>query len=124
MSLRLPTVLLVDDAATMRMLMRALLGPEYEYLEADNGGLGYDLAKRHQPDFILMDVQMPVVDGIEGLKRLKADAATAAIPVVMLTTDGSAQRRSQCRAMGCAEFLNKPVEREALQAVIRRCLPK
>jgi CheY-like chemotaxis protein len=88
---------LVDDAATLRMLMRALLGPEYEYLEADNGAAGFELAKQHLPDFILMDVQMPIADGIEGLKRLKADAATAAIPVVMLTTDGSPQRRAQCR---------------------------
>ena len=124
MSPRLPTILLVDDAATLRLLMRGLLGPDYGYLEAENGAVGFDLARRHLPDFIFMDVQMPGVDGIEGLRRLKQDTATATIPVVMLTTDASPQRRAQCRALGCAEFMSKPVDRGTLQSVVRRYLQR
>lgn len=119
-----PTILLVDDAATLRLLMRALLGPDFMYLEADNGGAAFELARKHRPDFIFMDVHMPGVDGIEGLRRLKRESATALIPVVMLTTDASPQRRAQCRALGCAEFMSKPVDRSALQSVVRRYLQR
>lgn len=124
MSAQLPIILLVDDAATLRLLMRALLGPEYNYLEAENGAAAFELARKHQPDFILMDVQMPLVDGVEGLRRLKQDVLTAAIPVVMLTTDSSPQRRAQCRALGCADFMTKPVGRGELQALVRRYLQR
>ena len=124
MSDRQPTVLLVDDAATMRLLMRALLGPEYAYLEAENGAAAFEVAKQHLPDFVLMDLHMPVADGMEGLRLLKADPVTAPIPVIMLTTDGTMQRRAQCRALGCSEFLTKPVDRAALYAVARRYIPR
>ncbi len=67
---------------------------------------------------------MPSVDGIEGLRRLKADERTAAIPVIMLTTETDFLKRSQCRALGCAEFLNKPIGKEALGSAIRRWLVK
>lgn len=117
-----PTILLVDDAATMRALMRALLGSEYAYLEAEDGGAAFELARHHRPDFILMDIQMPGVDGVQGLRLLKHEAATAAIPVVIVTTEGTPERRAQCQALGCADFLTKPVARGVIQAVVRRCL--
>ena len=124
MTQRKSTILLVDDAATIRLLMRGLLGPDYTYLEAGNGAAGFALAKKHLPDFILMDVQMPVADGVEGLRWLKAEGTTKEIPVVMLTTGTTPQRRAQCRAPGCAEFMSKPVEREALMAVVQRYLQR
>ncbi|HRI54245.1 MAG TPA: response regulator [Pseudomonadota bacterium] len=124
MTQRKSTILLVDDAATIRLLMRGLLGPDYTYLEADNGAAGFALAKKHLPDFILMDVQMPVADGVEGLRWLKAEGTTKEIPVVMLTTDTTPQRRAQCRALGCAEFMSKPVDREALTSIVQRYLQR
>ena len=118
------TLLLVDDSKTIRMLTRALLGPEYSYVEASDGGEGFYMARQNKPDLILMDLHMPSVDGIEGLRRLKADERTASIPVIMLTTETDFLKRSQCRALGCSEFLNKPIVKEALGSAIRRWLVK
>ena len=118
------TLLLVDDTKTIRMLTRALLGPEYSYVEASDGGEGFYMARQNKPDLILMDLHMPSVDGIEGLRRLKADERTAAIPVIMLTTETDFLKRSQCRALGCVEFLNKPIGKDALGSAIRRWLVK
>ena len=61
---------------------------------------------------------------LEGLRRLKADERTASIPVIMLTTETDFLKRSQCRALGCSEFLNKPIVKEALGSAIRRWLVK
>lgn len=108
-------VLVVDDIAANRLLLRELLEPGgHEVIEADNGIAALELAVAQPPDVVLLDVQMPGLDGFEVCRRLKANEATAAIPVVLVTVlDARADRITGIRA-GASDFLTKPVDRTEL----------
>lgn len=113
-------ILLVDDTVTVTTLEKLILGAEYEYVEARNGAEALARAKEALPDLILMDLNMPVKNGIEGLRDLKADPATAPIPVVIVTARGEAAACGVCRSLGCAEFLTKPINSGELQSTVKR----
>jgi cyclic di-GMP phosphodiesterase len=115
-------ILLVDDTVTITALEKILLGDEYEYLEARNGDEAFACACAERPDLVLMDVNMPVRNGIDGLRQLKAEGATAAIPVVMVTTRGEKSTEAECRSLGCADFVTKPLAQERLRAAVRRLI--
>jgi two-component system cell cycle response regulator len=102
-------ILVVDDVATNRMVARAKLTASYfDVIEAENGDQAVEIAKREQPDLILLDVLMPGIDGFETCRRLKSAYATTHIPVVMLTAlDGQAERLRGLDA-GADDFLSKP----------------
>lgn len=115
-------ILLVDDTATVRMLERAILGSEYEYVEAQNGLEAVSQAIQRQPDLILMDLNMPVRDGIDGLRELKQEKSTQTIPVIIITSESEPDKRDRCLALGCAEFLAKPLDKNRLKETVRRYL--
>jgi CheY-like chemotaxis protein len=115
-------ILLVDDMATITMLEKLLLGDAFEYIEARDGEEALACARAQRPDLILMDLNMPVKNGIEGLRSLKADPATAPIPVVIVTTRSEADVFSLCRSLGCAGFLTKPIDGEQINATVQRLL--
>ncbi len=122
MSERRKTILLVDDAMTIRKLARAMLGTDFDYLEAENGAEANHVAKQRRPDLIVMDLNMPVKDGIEGLADLKRDPMTRAIPVIILTSETEPHKRERCIALGCADFLRKPLDRTQLKNAVTRNL--
>jgi signal transduction histidine kinase/CheY-like chemotaxis protein len=112
------TVLVVDDdAGTREMLERMLAKEHYRVVSAAGGDEGLRLARELLPDVITLDVMMAGTDGWTVLARLKADPATAAIPVVMLTITDD---RSLGFALGAADYLTKPVDRERLADVLAR----
>jgi CheY-like chemotaxis protein len=115
-------ILLVDDTVTVTALERALLGGEFDYLEARNGIEAHERARSEGPDLILMDLNMPVAGGMEGLRRLKGDPSTASIPVVIISTQGDEETVAACRAAGCAEFLDKPIDPGLLRSTVGRLL--
>jgi len=115
-------ILLVDDTLTIIALEKLILGEKYEYVVARNGKEGCDAARRASPDLILMDLNMPVQNGLDALKSLKADPATAKIPVVIVTTRGEPTSVEQCRAAGCVEFVSKPIESQLLVSTVTRLL--
>ena len=117
-------ILLVDDTMTVLTLEQVLLGPEFEFVTAKNGADALKSAVERKPDLILMDINMPVMDGVESLRQLKSEAATKDIPVVMVTTRGEAVNQEKCRALGCDEFLTKPLERDRLVETVRRILTR
>ncbi len=108
-------VLVVDDITANRLMLRELLEPGgNEVVEATNGITALELAVTQSPDVVLLDVQMPGLDGFEVCRRLKANEATAAIPVVLVTVlDARADRITGIRA-GASDFLTKPVDRTEL----------
>ena len=115
------TVLLVDDNEDLVQVLSARLeAAGYRVLTALDGRDGLSQAKDRQPDLILLDVMMPVMDGFEVLAQLKAEAATRAIPVVMLTARGESKFVFKAEAMGAADYLVKPCESETLLAVTAR----
>ena len=115
-------LLLVDDAATIRKLARAVLGSEYDYYEAENGDQGIALCRAEQPDLIVMDLNMPVKDGLAALAELKASADTRRVPVIILTSESEAGLRDRCEALGCVAFLRKPLDRVQLRNAVRSVL--
>lgn len=115
-------LLLVDDAATIRKLARAVLGSEYDYYEAENGDQGIALCRAEQPDLIVMDLNMPVKDGLAALAELKASADTRRVPVIILTSESEAGLRPRCEALGCVAFLRKPLDRVQLRDTVHRVL--
>jgi CheY-like chemotaxis protein len=104
------TVLVVEDNPLNLKLVRDVLGHAgYRVLEAGDAERGIALARSESPDLILMDVQLPGIDGIEALGRLRADAETAGIPVVALTALAMKEDRERCLAAGFDGYLEKPV---------------
>lgn len=104
-------ILLVEDNEMNRdMLSRRLLRNGFEIVMAVNGQEGLDLASSESPDLILLDMSLPVIDGWEAARRLKADAATAKIPVIALTAHAMVQDKEKALAAGCDDFDTKPVE--------------
>lgn len=109
------TILIVDDSAMIRRIVSQILR-EYGHrtILAENGAQGYDQAVANLPDLIIMDIEMPVEDGIAATRRLKADARTAHIPVIFFTSLGGEENIQQAREAGGGGFLNKPICREEL----------
>ena len=104
-------ILLVEDNEMNRdMLSRRLTSRGYTVVMATDGAEGMDLARDLQPDLILMDLTLPVVDGWEATRRLKADRATQNIPVIVLTAHAMASDELEAKAAGCDDFETKPIE--------------
>ena len=107
----MPRILLVEDNELNRdMLTRRLERRGFEVLSAGDGAQGVALARSAAPDLVLMDMSLPVLDGWEATRRLKADPATGRIPVIALTAHAMAGDREQAMAAGCDDFDTKPVE--------------
>jgi CheY-like chemotaxis protein len=105
------TILLVEDNELNRdMLSRRLARQGYQVVQAVDGGEAIARASDSAPDLILMDLSLPVIDGWEATRRLKADEATRRIPVIALTAHAMAGDREQAMAAGCDDFDTKPVE--------------
>jgi CheY-like chemotaxis protein len=116
-------ILLVEDNEMNRdMLSRRLEKRGYTVVIAVDGGAGVALAQSDHPDLILMDMSLPVIDGWEASRQLKADAATAAIPIIALTAHAMASDREKALAAGCNDFDTKPVELPRLLGKIEALL--
>jgi CheY-like chemotaxis protein len=110
-----------DDNLYMLKMRLELLG-DFEVLAAENGEKGCNAALAERPDIILMDLEMPVVDGWEATRRLKSSPQTRDIPIIGLSAHAMAGEREKAMAAGCNEFDHKPVEFDRLVATIRRIL--
>ena len=110
-----------EDNLYMLVLRFDVFG-EYEIISAPDGATGIALAISDRPDLILMDLNLPVLDGWEAARRLKADPATRDIPHIALTAHAMAGDREKALAAGCNEFDTKPVEFDRLVAKIEQVL--
>jgi CheY-like chemotaxis protein len=110
-----------DDNVYM-LKMRLELTDEYEVLVAEDGERGCEMAAQEKPDLILMDLELPGVDGWEATRRLKANPDTRAIPIIALSAHALAGSREKALAAGCDEFDTKPVEFDRLMGKVRKLL--
>ncbi len=107
----MPRILLVEDNDMNRdMLSRRLIRNGYEVVIAVDGQQGVDMALAEKPDLILMDMSLPVIDGWEATRRIKAEGTTARIPVIALTAHAMAGDRERAIEVGCDDYDTKPVE--------------
>lgn len=121
----MPKILLVEDNEMNRdMLSRRLLRNGFDVIMAVNGQEGIELAISQKPDLILMDMSLPVLDGWDATRRLKADPATAAIPVIALTAHAMDSDREKALAAGCDDFDTKPIELPRLLEKMKALIPQ
>jgi two-component system cell cycle response regulator DivK len=117
------TILLVEDNEMNRdMLSRRLERRGFTVLMAEDGQQGIDMAAARMPDLILMDMSLPVLDGWEATRRLKADPATRATPVIALTAHAMNSDEQKARDAGCDDFDTKPIDLVRLLEKIQRLL--
>jgi CheY-like chemotaxis protein len=115
-------VLVVEDVDFNRELVVQLLEDKYHVIEAVNGQEGVELAERERPDLILMDLSLPVMDGWEATRRLKANDDLRSIPVIALTAHAMAGDKEKALAAGCDDYLVKPLDEDELMARIAKYL--
>ena len=116
-------ILVVEDTPDNRQILRDLLtSAGYEVIEAFNGAEGVAAAIEHLPDLILMDIQLPVLDGYEATRRIKAHAATAKIPIIAVTSYALSGDEAKAREAGCDGYVAKPFSPRQLLAKVREFL--
>jgi CheY-like chemotaxis protein len=112
-----------DNDDNVFVLKKRLARAGFTVLIATDGAQGVEIARREQPDIILMDLSLPVLDGWEATRRIKAAPETGHIPVIALTAHAMKGDREQALAAGCDEFDSKPVELQRLLEKIRALVP-
>jgi two-component system, cell cycle response regulator DivK len=117
-------ILVVEDHEDNRQILRDLLGNAgYHMIEAETGEDGLAAAAAQQPDLILMDIQLPGIDGYETTRRLKADPALRAVPIIVVTSYALSGDDIKAREAGCDAYVTKPYSPRQLLAKIREYLP-
>jgi len=120
----MPKILLVEDNEMNRdMLSRRLERKGFEIVLAVDGQSGVEMAGTHAPDLVLMDMSLPILDGWEATRRLKADDATRHIPVIALTAHAMSSDREKALEAGCDDYDTKPIELPRLLEKIAALLP-
>jgi len=113
-------ILIVEDQEDLRGMLRDLLsGTGYTVIEAADGEAGVAKAKSERPDLVLMDIQMPVIDGYEATRRIKADPALQPIPIVAVSSFAMKGDEEKARAAGCDNYVTKPYSPLQLLKIIR-----
>ncbi len=115
-------ILVVEDQELNMDLLVQLLEDDYEVLTATDGQAGIELAERERPDLILMDLSLPVVDGWEATRRIKANQHLNQIPIIALTAHAMRSDAERARAAGCDDYLTKPLDEDILFAKLDRFL--
>ncbi len=117
-------ILIVEDDSKNLTLFRDLLRVSgYETVEATDGKQGVESAKANKPDLILMDIQMPVMDGLEATKILKADSTTSDVPIVALTANAMKGDEQKITEAGCDGYMTKPIDIKEFLKLVAEYLP-
>jgi two-component system cell cycle response regulator DivK len=116
-------ILVIEDQPDNRQILRDLLtNADFEVIEAEDGEVGLTAAAAHRPDLILMDIQLPGMDGYEVTRRLKADAQLHSIPIIAVTSYALTGEANTARAAGCDAYIPKPYSPRQLLAKVREFL--
>src|SRR5689334_8458965 len=124
METRVKTILIVEDVEYNVDLLVQLLEDEYELVTAGDGAQGVELAEQERPDLILMDLSLPVMDGWEAARRIKANAALAHIPIIGVSAHAMSGDAEKAMAAGCDDYLTKPINDELLFQKLQRWLAR
>jgi two-component system cell cycle response regulator DivK len=116
-------ILLIEDTEDNRQIIRDLMaGTDYELIEAADGAAGVAMAVKHRPDLILMDIQLPVMDGHEAARRIKADPQLKHIPIIAVTSYALSGDEAKAFAAGCNAYIAKPFSPRQLLAMVRELI--
>jgi diguanylate cyclase (GGDEF)-like protein len=117
-----PRVLVTDDDEDAREALVELLQPEFEVLTASDGEQAVRATREERPDLVLMDLSMPRLDGLQALERMRADPATAEVPVIFVSARGEASVKARALDLGAVDYLQKPFSNRELRARVERTL--
>jgi two-component system, cell cycle response regulator DivK len=118
-------ILVVEDQEDNRKILRDMLSAiDCEIVEAENGSEALAAVATRRPDLILMDIQLPIMDGYEATRRIKADPAWQSIPIIAVTSYALSGDEEKARTAGCDDFVPKPYSPRQLLAKIRQYLPE
>jgi two-component system, cell cycle response regulator DivK len=118
------TVMVVEDYDDTRLLLRQVLETRgYRVLEAINGQQAVDIAEREHPDLILMDLDLPILDGIAATQRIRQHAELTRVPIVAVTAYPMSYTHVKAFAKGCNEYMAKPIDLNELTELLNRYLP-
>jgi two-component system, cell cycle response regulator DivK len=116
-------ILVIEDQPDNRQILRDLLtSADFEVIEAEDGEAGVAAASAHRPDLILMDIQLPGIDGYEATRRIRADAVLRAIPIIAVTSYALIGDAEKARSAGCDAYISKPYSPRQLLAKVREYL--
>ncbi len=113
------TILVIEDIELNRDLLVQILEDDFEVITAEDGAAGLARVETDRPDLIIMDLSLPVIDGWEAIRRLKADEALKRIPVIAVTAHAMQGDEEKARAAGCDDYLTKPIDEDLLLEKIR-----
>ncbi len=113
-------ILIADDDADMRMLLSSMLESEgYVVLQAENGLEAVEMARKELPALVMLDIHMPLMDGLKACKEIKSDKVTRIVPVVMLTVEGSINEIQQAISYGAKTYITKPSSKAEILKVVK-----
>ena len=116
-------ILVVEDQPDSRRIIRDMLAPtDYEIIEAEDGEQALAAVAKQRPDLILMDIQLPIMDGYTATRRIKADPKLRSIPIIAVTSYALNGEEKKARAAGCDDYVPKPFSPRQLLAKIRQYL--
>ena len=116
-------ILVVEDQQDNRQIIRDMLaGTDYEIIEAENGEEALAAVAKQRPDLILMDIQLPIMDGYTATRRIKADPALRSIPIIAVTSYALSGEDKKAREAGCDDYIPKPYSPRKLLAKVRQYL--
>lgn len=117
------TVLTIDDSRAIRDMVGATLrGVGYRVIEAENGAVGLDQLRSDAVNLVIVDLNMPVMNGLDFIRNARKDPKGAGVPIVMLTTESKPETKAEGKAAGATGWLNKPFDADMLVAVARKLL--
>ncbi len=119
------TVMVVEDFEDNRFMMRRLLEMSgYRVLEAINGEEAVQIAERERPDLILMDLSLPLLDGLAATRRIRQSEDLREVPIIAVSAHDTADFHAQALAAGCNDYVTKPIDFDQLESLLTRLLPE
>ena len=116
-------ILVVEDQEDDRQIIRDMLaGTDYEITEAEDGEQALAAVVKERPDLIVMEIQLPSMDGYEAMRRIRTDPALSSIPIIAVSSYAPNEEQQKARAAGCNDFVPKPYSPHQLLTKIRNCL--
>lgn len=121
----LATIMVVEDFEDNRFMMRRLLEMSgYHVLEAVNGEEAVEIARRERPNLILMDLSLPLLDGLAATRRIRQEESLREVPIVAVSAHDTADFHAEALAAGCNDYVTKPIDFDQLEALLEKLLPK
>lgn len=121
----MPTILVAEDSADAREMMQVLLKMKgYKVVAADNGIRALEVAVKTKPDAVLLDLQLPIMDGLDVTRNLRLHPTLNRVPIIMLSGHDPKRYRQQAIDAGCDEYLVKPINFDSLQTLLDRLVPR